>query len=120
MQKYERALKINYDEDRVFGILNNGGDVNIVKYLIKRGVDVNQVDEAGDTPLSSCYGMEYGGGNGPRIAEILIKAGADPYFLCRYDDDPEDCHTFMGMINQYYDEMIKWLKKREKKNGRGK
>lgn len=32
MQKYERAclttFKINYDEDRVFKILNNGGDIN--------------------------------------------------------------------------------------------
>lgn len=38
--------------------------------------------------------------------------------MCRYDDDPENCYTFMDMIkDQYYDEMVEWLKKREKKNG---
>ena len=93
------------------------GHISMVKYLLKRGADPNIVDGMGNTALIGCA-YEHAG---IKVAKMLIEAGADPYFLCRYDDDPENCFTFMDMIkDQYYDEMVEWLKKREKKNGSGK
>lgn len=93
------------------------GHISMVKYLLKHGADPNIVDGMGNTALIGCA-YEHAG---IKVAKMLIEAGADPYFLCRYDDDPENCFTFMDMIkDQYYDEMVEWLKKREKKNGSGK
>lgn len=86
------------------------GHISMVKYLLKRGADPNIVDGMGNTALIGCA-YEHAG---IKVAKMLIEAGADPYFLCRYDDDPENCFTFMDMIkDQYYDEMVEWLKKRK-------
>ena len=86
------------------------GHISMVKYLLKHGADPNIVDGMGNTALIGCA-YEHAG---IKVAKMLIEAGADPYFLCRYDDDPENCFTFMDMIkDQYYDEMVEWLKKRE-------
>lgn len=86
------------------------GHISMVKYLLKHGADPNIVDGMGNTALIGCA-YEHAG---IKVAKMLIEAGADPYFLCRYDDDPENCYTFMDMIkNQYYDEMVEWLKKRK-------
>ena len=93
------------------------GHISMVKYLLKHGADPNIVDGMGNTALIGCAYENAG----IKVAKMLIEAGADPYFLCRYDDDPENCFTFMDMIkDQYYDEMVEWLKKREKKNRSGK
>lgn len=93
------------------------GHISMVKYLLKRGADPNIIDGMGNTALIGCA-YEHAG---IKVAKMLIEAGADPYFLKRYDDDPENCYTFMDMIkDQYYDEIVEWLKKREKKNRSGK
>lgn len=84
------------------------GHISMVKYLLKRGADPNIVDGMGNTALIGCA-YEHAG---IKVAKMLIEAGADPYWRTN------DGYSFMDMIkDQYYDEMVAWLKKREKKNG---
>lgn len=102
-------------------VIKHSGDVKIVKYLIKRGANVNQVDEDDDTPLSSCCGMEYGGGNGYQIAKILIEAGADP-FLKWKKDGKTYCVADALSKETYWQEIVRLYKRKslekEDKNDR--
>ena len=113
------GVDVNYNEIKTFewGTLDRSlmlnetvkfGHISIVKYLLKHGADPNIIDGMGNTALIGCA-YEHAG---IKVAKMLIEAGADPYWRTN------DGYSFMDMIkNQYYDEMVAWLKKREKKNG---
>lgn len=64
--------------DENLNIPDADGDLPLIKFLIRRGADVNAVDAFGGTPLMTC-GFETAGCSARKVARLLIKAGADPY-----------------------------------------
>ena len=61
-----------YPGSTAFLIASDNGQVGVIKFLLKRGVDVNQVDGGGWTPVSSASV----GGHADAV-HVLLKAGAD-------------------------------------------
>jgi len=78
--KAAKAPKIapNFDEFRSGIIL---GNLEKVKTQIQRGVNVNQTDVYGDSPLRNAIVFDK-----PEIMNELLKAGANPNFVDRYGD----------------------------------
>lgn len=83
------------------------GSVRTIKYLLGHGASPNIIDGNGETALICCaYEWK---SRCRRVAKLLIKAGADPYFVpAGYK------HSFMDMIKDepYRDEIVAFYKKR--------
>lgn len=77
------------------------GTMNLIRFLIKQGADVNAVD-GHCTPLIACGYEAYH--RRCKVAKLLIEAGADPYWEYR---DKRTSHCFMDMIRDepYFDEI---------------
>ena len=69
--------------ETAFLIASRNGRVGVIKLLLKRGVDVNQVDEGGWTPVSSAS-VE---GHADAV-HVLLKAGADASVATNDGDAP--------------------------------
>ena len=78
-------------------------DLDIIKLLIKNGVDVNYINtEENDTPITyAAYYDEFS------VVELLIDAGADPF---HQDESDHDVFYYLK-LNQtsLYNEFIEWL-----------
>jgi len=71
------------DETNLFEAISNG-DINSIKLLVEKGVDVNCVDDCfGATPLM----MACTDGNNVEIVKYLVQNGADVNKRC-YGDTP--------------------------------
>lgn len=82
----------NYDPDidyspLIFAVKH--GNYDVVQSLIHHGVDVNEYDSHGSTALHTAVGNYHTRNGNPKMAEILLKAGADPE-----KDRGEDKHVF--------------------------
>lgn len=83
------------------------GSVRMIKYLLGHGANPNVIDGNGETSLICCaYEWKI---RCRRVAKLLIKAGAAPYFV-----HAEYKHSFMDVIKDepYRDEIAAYYKKR--------
>ncbi|KAF9933142.1 hypothetical protein FBU30_006466 [Linnemannia zychae] len=72
----EKGFSINAQDEFGYSPLHAAasyGHKELITYLLENGADVNIQDPEGDTPLFVCETVD--------IAEMLIKAGADPKHL---------------------------------------
>lgn len=70
-------------------------DLHLVQHLVARGANVNEQDEAGNTPLHRAI---WGDGiNRDDIEQILLEGGADPKMTNAAGRTP--LHTAMGMLS---------------------
>lgn len=59
------------DNNYLIWTVSNQSDVNIVKFLLKNGININHKNVFGHTALHYAKKINY-----PRIIKLLIKAGA--------------------------------------------
>jgi len=81
----ELAFYLRHKADIPVGMLHQAvkrGDENRISMLLDAGVDVDQVDEQGNTSL--CYAVL----RSHNLVQLLLSRGADPALLCENDRGP--------------------------------
>lgn len=89
MEEIERDLNLLYYKDplkrSLLYIAARNGHANICVYLINKGLDVNDIQSTGSTPL---HGAAYYGQT--KVAKILIVYGAQTNIKNKYGHLPKD------------------------------
>lgn len=88
------------------------GGLPLIKFLIRRGANVNAIDAFGGTPLIAC-GFETAGCSARKVARLLIKAGADPH-LKRQIGKKNVCFTDMIRNVPYFEKIAEYCEKQRK------
>ncbi|CAI6340834.1 unnamed protein product [Periconia digitata] len=85
---------------------------NVVSFLLDQGIDINVMNDTGETPLHTCIEM----GRNENCAKLLLSKGADPY--CQEVGGRTALHTYYNpvskrILQENYEDLDPWTQDHE-------